>query len=591
MLFIVLNLRLVAVHLILLSRFNTAGQLVDLGFADNVSFPDDLIGIRHQKHLICHSTLQKSSEIIQPNIRSLASTSLELPSASISIQLIETDRGRPKDAKENKQINNTFISFDEWRVAKLNEELHDKRERLRVGSENSEGETIGEDLEVELGFFASVEDSHLNEGDESDGDSHKHMFNFASLDCAATIVKTNSEASGASSILNENKDKYLLNPCSVANKFIVTELCQDILVEEIAIANYEFFSSTFHELRFSVSDRYPVAKNGWTSLGEFEAANTRNLQTFSIQNPKIWARYLRVDILSHHGNEFYCPISLLRVHGKTMIDEFKMDNSKVAAEGTEIKPLQEENLVEDNSKEVDETVQCDFWPSIEKNNITSPPRVPHFFERCKCRLKPLKFEEFLRDLNETSCPASVNQNTPTVSTTSTEESIFKNIMKRLGSLEANTSLSVLYMEEQSKLLSNSFDNLEKAQANKFDNLVSIFNDTMMENLNVLRIFANQLKDQSIKIIEEQKLNNDQFTTQYVLRTENLERELRLQRNVVYFIVLILMISLIYKLLCRDQKVDENSKRLQLKSSYEPVEDPASPVTPISLVSGSSAASD
>lgn len=591
------RLRLVVLYFFLLFKvIRAAGQCFSSEIVDNISFPDDLSRIRYQKLQYCRPQIEYTTSV--KSSTPSATGKLDLPTASISMQVIEPSRCASVNEEEKNELNNTFISFDEWRVAKLSEEIPDKRIRSKESIETTEGETIGEDLEVEIGFFASMEDSNVSDHEEMDGEAHKHRFNFASLDCAATIVKTNPEASGASSILNENKDKYLLNPCSVPNKFVITELCQDILVEEVAIANYEFFSSTFNKLRFSVSDRYPVAKNGWTVLGEFNAENSRDLQVFSIQNPQIWARYLRIEILSHHGNEYYCPISLLRVHGKTMMDEFKMDHSKVTVAKTESQDIPQEEIPRDVTSEgVEDTDQCDMWPSIDEGNITSPPRND-FMQRCKCRLKPLKFEEFLRDLNETFCPAPSHQNIPTlsVSAVSTEESIFKNIMKRLTSLEANTSLSVLYMEEQSKLLSNSFDNLERAQANKFDNLVSMFNDTLMDNLNVLRVFANQLKDQSIRIIEEQKLHNDQFTTQYVLRTEQLEKELKVQRNLVYTIIFVSLLILFYQLHSREPELDEFIKKEQTFTSFESMEDsdPSTcasfPVSPISI-SGSSVASD
>jgi hypothetical protein len=34
-------------------------------------------------------------------------------------------------------------------------------------------------------------------------------------------------------------------------------------------------------------------------------------------------RYLRIEFLAHYGNEFYCPVTLLRVHGTTMMEEYK----------------------------------------------------------------------------------------------------------------------------------------------------------------------------------------------------------------------------------------------------------------------------
>src|SRR5882762_7011999 len=36
-------------------------------------------------------------------------------------------------------------------------------------------------------------------------------------------------------------------------------------------------------------------------------------------------RYIRIDFDSHYGNEYYCPISLLRVYGLTHLEQWKWD--------------------------------------------------------------------------------------------------------------------------------------------------------------------------------------------------------------------------------------------------------------------------
>lgn len=36
-------------------------------------------------------------------------------------------------------------------------------------------------------------------------------------------------------------------------------------------------------------------------------------------------RYIRIDFLSHYANEYYCPISLLRVYGLTHLEQYKWD--------------------------------------------------------------------------------------------------------------------------------------------------------------------------------------------------------------------------------------------------------------------------
>jgi hypothetical protein len=163
------------------------------------------------------------------------------------------------------------------------------------------------------------------------GTTCKERFNYASFDCAATVLKTNAESKGSSAILVENKDSYMLNECAAANKFFIVELCDDILIDTVVLANFEFFSSIFRTFRVSVSDRYPMKPDKWRSLGVFEARNSRDIQAFRVENPLIWARYLRVEFLTHYGSEFYCPVSLLRVHGTTMMEEFK--NQEEAAKG------------------------------------------------------------------------------------------------------------------------------------------------------------------------------------------------------------------------------------------------------------------
>ncbi|KAG9290861.1 hypothetical protein G9A89_011011 [Geosiphon pyriformis] len=161
------------------------------------------------------------------------------------------------------------------------------------------------------------------------------LTNYASLDCAASILKANPEAKGTSALLSESKDFYMLNKCA-AEKFVVVELCEDILINSFVIANFEFFSSTFKDLRVSVSNRYPPTKeNPWKILGEFKAKNSREMQLFKVENPLIWTRYLRIDFLTHYGQQKYCPISLLRVHGTSMIEEYKKEEEEHILRGDE----------------------------------------------------------------------------------------------------------------------------------------------------------------------------------------------------------------------------------------------------------------
>ena len=224
------------------------------------------------------------------------------------------------------------------------------------------------------------------------GKTCKERFNYASFDCAATVVKTNKQAKSSSSILVENKDSYMLNECSADNKFLIVELCDDILVDTVVLANYEFFSSMFRHFRVSVSDRYPVKMERWRTLGTFEARNSRDIQPFLITEPQIWARYLRIEFLTQYGNEFYCPLSLLRAHGTTMMEQFRRE--------------EEEARGVDDDEELNEATQADLVKSAEDSGPLPPDQIP---------IQPSKVDSSLPETvaidNTSSSTASADANT------------------------------------------------------------------------------------------------------------------------------------------------------------------------------------
>ncbi|KAG8624133.1 hypothetical protein KVT40_009109 [Elsinoe batatas] len=284
------------------------------------------------------------------------------------------------EAEETPLDTANFLSFEEWKkknLAKVGQSpehvgqhrsAEDIPKRPRPGASNAL-DVLGEDTEIDLDFGgfgdatnsphqAPIVQSKNGQGEDRDrtsdkptpeqsirskdaGRTCKERTNYASFDCAATIMKTNRECKSASSVLVENKDSYMLNICSVKNKFFIVELCDDILIDTVVLANYEFFSSIFRTFRISVSDRYPAKPDKWRELGVYEARNTREVQPFLVEQSLIWARYLRIEILSHYGNEYYCPISLLRVHGTTMIEEFRHQDEIARGEYPEEVPESE----------------------------------------------------------------------------------------------------------------------------------------------------------------------------------------------------------------------------------------------------------
>lgn len=281
----------------------------------------------------------------------------------------------------------SFLSFEDWKKQILEKDKNaatkdEKQRRLHERQETLD--SLGDDHEIDIDFGALFGDkkdqrkqqhkkdemkatkkqSRDQQNEVAKAEAHKYRSkdagktckertNFASFDSGAQIMKTNKEAQSASQILSENKDRYMLNTCSAKNKFLIVELSDSILVDTVALANFEFFSSTFRQFRLSVSDQYPVKLEKWVDLGTFEAKNTREIQAFRVEDPRIWARYLRIEFLSQYGSEFYCPVSLLRVHGRTMIQDILSqeqglipeDEEEVEQEKTPLKEEAGETMV------------------------------------------------------------------------------------------------------------------------------------------------------------------------------------------------------------------------------------------------------
>lgn len=316
-----------------------------------------------------------------------------------------------------------FLSFEEWKhqnLAKAGQSAEnlgsrdgvEKRDKGRTpGSISNALESLGEDSEIDLDFSGFGNAGGINDalpvqsalpqgpdaeaGDKEEtmedlssphrrnkdaGKTCKERSNYASFDCAATALKTNPECKGITSVLVESKDSYMLNVCSAKNKFFIMELCDDILIDTVVLANFEYFSSMFRTFRVSVSDRYPVKIDKWRELGTFEARNSREIQAFLVETPLIWARYLRIEFLTHYGAEYYCPISLLRVHGTTMMEEFNHEVKGARGDDendSEDTGSSDEAIIQ-TPKAVPETLSETKAQEVPRHNTDGPesPRTP-----------------------------------------------------------------------------------------------------------------------------------------------------------------------------------------------------------------------
>jgi hypothetical protein len=520
------------------------------------------------------------------------------------------------------------------------------------------------------------------------GKTCKERFNFASLDAGGQIMKTNPEAKSASALLKEDRDVYMLNTCQAKNKFLIVELSESILVETVAIANFEFFSSTFRQFRISASDRYPVKLDRWVDLGNFEARNSRDIQAFLVEDPRIWARYLRVEFLSHYGNEFYCPVSLLRVHGRTMIqdvlsmeeltrgeDEIEDDPEDLSERNGEVlvpeaiaEVLEEEYRVTEGLREAEaaleelvktaeaitssrrkdplnssQIIEVKRWLGNVSTEQTTTPwkrgesvlttlfELPQSTDICLPLDAPAslatnvqersneisfangsyqsyksgvplndasalsappgpigadvkevnggdqltKISSLSQDFVTTTSPPkepaasqtasapgnfanattissskSLNRTSPTSSSHSTQpttqESFFKTVTKRLQLLEANSTLSLKYIEEQSRILRDAFTKVEKRQLAKTTSFLEILNDTVLEELRKFSLQYDQIWQSTVIELETQRDQSQREIAAVSTRLSMLAEELVFQKrmSIVQSVLLLLCLGLV-----------------------------------------------
>ena len=77
----------------------------------------------------------------------------------------------------------------------------------------------------------------------------------------------------------------MLSPCNSPTKeqhFVVVELCEDIRIDTVQLANFEFFSGVFKDFKVSVSKTYTTEAEGWTNAGTYKAKNIRGVQVWKM---------------------------------------------------------------------------------------------------------------------------------------------------------------------------------------------------------------------------------------------------------------------------------------------------------------------
>ena len=250
------------------------------------------------------------------------------------------------DLKEEEEDNDEEPSNTTKEAQVSSSEIENKTDASDTEAQDSEGEkAANEEEEEELNARVSVD--------------------YASKSAGALVIEKSKEFKGTSNLLNGDRDKYAIAPCE-EKKFVVISLSEDILVKEIKLANYERFSSTVKDFQVMGSQTMDT----WVDLGTYTAKPGNGEQVFELVEPT-WARYLNFKFLSHHGLEYYCTYSQIKVHGSTMVQGFH-DQWKESEE-TE---TESDLILADMAEMVDETqietvteTSSDFTESQETENM------------------------------------------------------------------------------------------------------------------------------------------------------------------------------------------------------------------------------
>ncbi|KAF8046724.1 hypothetical protein N665_3479s0004 [Sinapis alba] len=254
-------------------------------------------------------------------------------------------------------------------------------------------------------------------------------YNYAAASKGAKVLSCNKEAKGATSIITRDKDKYLRNPCSTEDKFVVIELSEETLVNTIKVANFEHYSSNLKDFEILGTLVYPT--DTWVHLGNFTALNMKNEQNFTLADPQ-WVRYLKLSFLSHYGSEFYCTLSLLQVYGVDAVERMLEDLISV----------QDKNIVRPHEEQKEKK---------EKEEETSSPESVVDISNERKKL-PNLVEEIKHHQPGSRMPG---------------DTVLKILMQKIRSLDLSLSVLESYLEEMSSRYVKIFKEMDQ-EASKRD---------------------------------------------------------------------------------------------------------------------------
>jgi hypothetical protein len=185
---------------------------------------------------------------------------------------------KPQPSQEHTE---EFLSFEEWKAKQAQIHAEGRDSTKHIHSVGNISDAPVSEPQVELAQHP------VNAPEQPQQHTRPRFpvpltdrFNYASLDCSARVHASHRSAKSPYSILSSKKDKYMLSPCNPPGeqKFVVLELCDDIRIDTVQLANFEFFSGVFKDFSVSVAKTFTNDPADWTHAGTYKAKNIRGIQ-------------------------------------------------------------------------------------------------------------------------------------------------------------------------------------------------------------------------------------------------------------------------------------------------------------------------
>ena len=157
------------------------------------------------------------------------------------------------------------------------------------------------------------------------------------------------------------------------------------------------------------------------------------------------------------------------------------------------------------------------------------------------QLGTVSFEEFMKGMDhDSSASSSPIHKIDTLLPVAPEESIFKSITKRIASLEENMTYAIMYIGEQSTLLTEAFNATYRT---KLDAITTLFNHTVLNRLKVLRHELRLLELKETDLERQHRLLEYTLQEQLQEQLDGLTREVRFFKRICILILSILVVAM------------------------------------------------